>query len=265
MNADGFDADTYGAVLGMDFRLSPQFLLGVAGSYIDSEMDFDDGDSGDIRRWSIGAYASAQFDALYLDGSVTYGKDRYKVDRTIIVGGAGDPTYSGTDSLSSRYKGDVWIAHAETGFNWDLGETAKLQPFAGLNYTSVDHDGFTETGGGDLALVSTDGTGKSLQSRLGARLSGQWGSGDTVWIPELRAEWRHEFKDNPAWIQSSFTGLPGQPFTTVGSDVGDDIAVVGAGITAQFQGGWGLYFDYEGQFASGYDSHTAQGGVRVKF
>jgi outer membrane autotransporter protein len=265
INADGYEEDTYGAVLGMDFRVAPTVLLGVVGSYIDNDIDFDDGDFGSIRRWSVGGYASAQFDAIYLDGSFTYAKDKYRVDRTIITGGVANPLYDGSVGASSRYKGDGWIAHAETGLNWDLGENAKLQPFAGINYTSLDSDGVTETGAGDLGLNVLDGTGKSLQSRLGARLSGEWGSGDVVWVPELRGEWRHEFKDNPAWIDASLIGLPSQPFRTVGSRVSRDLAVVGAGISAQFAGGWGLYVDYQGAFASGYKSHIAQAGVRVKF
>ncbi|MEN3953516.1 autotransporter domain-containing protein [Iodidimonas sp. SYSU 1G8] len=265
LNAGGYEEDTYGAVLGMDFRVAPTVLLGVLGSYIDNDIDFDDGDFGSIRRWSVGGYASAQFDAFYLDGSFTYAKDKYRVDRTIITGGIANPLYDGTVGASSRYKGDGWIAHAETGFNWDLGESAKLQPFAGINYTSLDSDGVTETGAGDLGLNVLDGTGKSLQSRLGARLSGEWGSGDVVWVPELRGEWRHEFKDNPAWIEASLIGLPGQPFQTVGSKISRDLAVIGAGISAQFAGGWGLYVDYQGAFASGYKSHIAQAGVRVKF
>ncbi|MEN3977170.1 autotransporter domain-containing protein [Emcibacter sp. SYSU 3D8] len=264
-NADGYDEDTYGAVLGMDFNLSPTFLVGVVGSYIDDSIDFDDNDRASIKRWSIGGYASATWDAFYVDGSFTYASDNYKVDRTILTGGAACLAYNCTADASSKYGGDGWIVHAESGFNWLLGETARLQPFAGLNYTSIDHNGFSETGGGDLGLVGVDGTGKSLQSRLGARLSGEWGSGNVKWVPEVRAEWRHEFKDNPAWIEASLVGLPSQSFTTGGSQVGRDMAVVGAGISAQFQGGWGLFFDYQGAFSSGYNSHIAQGGVRVKF
>jgi outer membrane autotransporter protein len=264
-NADGFDEETYGAVLGLDMRVSPNFLVGIAGSYIDDKLDFDDGDNGKIRRWSIGGYASATFDAFYIDGSFTYASDNYRVNRTILLGGTGCLTYACTTGASSKYGGNGWIAHAETGFNWQLGEGAKLQPFAGLNFTDIDHDGFTEVGGGDLGLIGLDGTGKSLQSRLGARLSGEWGSGDVKWVPELRAEWRHEFENNPAWIQSALVGLPNDPFVTVGSRVGRDLAVVGAGITAQMASGWGFYLDYQGAFTSGYHSHIAQGGVRVKF
>lgn len=264
-NADGFKEDTYGAVLGMDFNLSPTFLVGVAGSYIDDSLDFDDGDLGKIRRWSIGGYASATFDAFYMNGSFTYASDDYKVNRTILVGGVGCLAYTCTTGAASKYSGDGWIAHAEAGFNWRLGESARLQPFAGLNYTNIDHNGFTETGGGDLGLIGLDGTGKSMQSRLGARLSGEWGSGSVKWVPELRGEWRHEFEDNPAWIQASLVGLPDDPFVTVGSHTGRDMAVVGAGITAQMASGWGLFIDYQAAFASGYSSHIAQGGVRVQF
>ncbi len=264
-NADGFDEETYGAVGGMDFQLSPNFLLGVVGSYVSDDLNFDDGDFGSIDRWSIGGYLSGNFDAFYIDGSFAYASDDYKVDRTILVGGAGCLTYTCTTGATSSYGGNGWIAHAEAGFNWWLGEGAKLQPFAGLNFTDMDHNGFTETGGGDLGLIGLDGTGKSLQSRLGARLSGEWASGGVRWIPEIRGEWRHEFEDNPAWIQASLVGLPNDPFVTVGSHVGRDAAVVGAGITAQLANGWGFYLDYQGAFASGYTSHIAQGGVRVKF
>jgi outer membrane autotransporter protein len=264
-NADGFDEDTYGVVLGFDYKLSPNFLLGIVGSYISDDLDFDDGDTGSIDRWSIGGYASGTWDAFYIDGSFTYASDNYKVNRTLLIGGTGCLAYNCTTGVSSKYDGDGWIAHAEAGFNWMLGDTAKLQPFVGLNFTDIDTDPFTETGGGDLGLDVLDGTGKSFQSRVGARLSGEWGSGEVKWVPELRAEWRHEFQDNPAWIQASLVGLPDEPFTTVGSHVSRDLAVIGAGISAQFQGGWGLYLDYQGAFASGYSSHIAQGGVRVKF
>jgi outer membrane autotransporter protein len=264
-NADGFDEEAYGVVVGLDYKITPNFLVGLAGSYISDDLDFDDGDTGEIDRWSVGGYLSGSWDAFYVDGSFTYVKDDYKVNRTIITGGAGCLLYNCSVGASGDYTGDGWIAHGEVGYNWMFGNGVKLQPFAGLNFVDVDADVFTETGGGDLGLNVLDGTGKSFQSRLGARLSGEWGSGNVKWVPELRAEWRHEFEDNPAWIQASLVGLPDDPFLTVGSHVSRDLAVIGAGITAQFTSGWGLYFDYQGAFASGYTSHIAQGGVRVKF
>ncbi|MBI1181037.1 MAG: autotransporter domain-containing protein [Alphaproteobacteria bacterium] len=265
VEADGYDEDTYGAVLGADFAVSPNVVLGIVGSYMDDNVKFDDGDRGKVKRWTIGGYVSATFDRFYMDGSVTYASDNYRVNRTIMYGDTSCLSYTCTQGASSKYDGNGWMAHAELGYVADLGGGTSLQPFAGLNYSSVSLDPFSETGGGDLGLDVLDGKGRSLQSRLGARLTGEWGSGTTKWIPELRAEWRHEFKDDPAWISANLAGLPNEPFTAIGSKVAGDLAVVGAGITAVMQNGVGLFLDYQGAFGSGYNSHLIQGGVRVRF
>lgn len=265
IEADGYEEETFGAVLGADFHLGPNVVLGVVGGYGDDSIDFDDGDEAKIKRWSIGGYVSATMDRFYIDGSLTYASDSYKVDRTIVYGDTSCLAFNCTDGASSKYDGDGWLAHAELGYVFTLGEGASLQPFAGLNYSTVSLDPFSEAGGGDLGLDVLAGKGKSLQSRLGARLTGEWGSGSTKWVPELRVEWRHEFEDQPAWIGASLNGLSGNPFTTIGSEVTEDLAVIGAGVTAIMGNGVGVFFDYQAAFGSGYNSHIIQGGVRVKF
>ncbi|MEN3953517.1 autotransporter outer membrane beta-barrel domain-containing protein [Iodidimonas sp. SYSU 1G8] len=265
IEADGYDEETFGAVLGADFHLGPNVVLGVVGGYGDDSIDFDDGDEGKIKRWSIGGYVSATMDRFYIDGSLTYASDSYKVNRTIVYGDTSCLAFNCTDGASSKYDGDGWLAHAEVGYVFAMGEGTSLQPFAGLNYSTVSLDPFSEAGGGDLGLDVLAGKGKSLQSRLGARLTGEWGSGSTKWVPELRVEWRHEFEDQPAWIGASLNGLSGNPFTTIGSEVTEDLAVIGAGVTAIMSNGVGIFFDYQAAFGSGYNSHIFQGGVRVKF
>jgi outer membrane autotransporter protein len=265
VEATGYDEDTYGAVLGADFQVSQNVIVGLVTGYMDDKLKFDDGDLGKIKRWSIGGYLSATINQFYIDGSLTYASDNYRVHRMIQYGDLSCLAFTCTTSASSKYDGNGVLGHAEVGYLFDLGNGAALRPFAGLNYSSVDADPFSETGGGDLGLDVIDGTGKSFQSRLGARLSGVWGDGSTKWIPELRAEWRHEFKDNPSWIVASLNGLPNDPFTAIGSKVTQDLAVVGAGVTALMSNGVGVFFDYQGAFGSGYHSHAIQGGVRVKF
>jgi outer membrane autotransporter protein len=265
VEATGYNEDTYGVVIGADFRVSPNVVIGVVTGYGDDKLDFDDGDLGKIKRWTIGGYLSATIDRFYIDGSLTYASDSYRVHRTIEYGTTTCLAFNCTTGASSKYDGDGILGHAEVGYMFDLGNGTSLRPFAGLNYSSVDADPFTETGGGDLGLSVADGTGKSLQSRLGARLSGEWGSGSTKWIPELRVEWRHEFKDDPAWIAASLNGLPSETFVAIGSKVTQDLGVVGAGVTALISNGVGVFFDYQGAFGSGYHSHAVQGGVRVKF
>jgi outer membrane autotransporter protein len=265
VEADGYDEDTFGAVLGADFQVSSNLTIGLVTGYMDDKLDFDDGDLGKIKRWTIGGYLSATIDQFYIDGSLTYASDNYRVNRTIQFGNTSCLAFNCTTGANAKYDGDGLMGHAEVGYLFDLGNGTELRPFAGLNFSTVDTDPFSETGGGDLGLDILDGTGKSFQSRLGARLSGVWGEGSTKWIPELRAEWRHEFKDNPSWIVANLNGLPNDPFVAIGSKVTQDLAVVGAGVTALMSNGVGVFFDYQGAFGSGYNSHAIQGGVRVKF
>ena len=267
-NAPGYDEETYGVVLGFDYQISDDVLIGIAGSYLNDDLEFDDNtDEAEIERFTIGAYLSATFDNVYIDVAFSYADDDYEVNRTVQYGGTTCPTFTCTMGASSDYSGDAILGYGEIGYIFDSSNSSLvIQPYVGISFSDVDVDGFTESGSGDLGLNVADGGGKSVQSRLGARLSGNWGEdGGTQIIPELRLEWRHEFENDPHSFNASLIGDSGIGFNTIGSDPTGDIAVVGAGITARFEGGIDAFFEYQGGFGSGYSSHIIQAGARIKF
>ena len=82
--------------------------------------------------------------------------------------------------------------------------------------------------------------------------------------PSIGGEWRHEFENDGARpINASFGGAA--PFTFATTPLGNDHAVVGAGVAVSAGGRLSLSADYTGQLAGGYDLHALTGGVRLSF
>jgi outer membrane autotransporter protein len=133
----------------------------------------------------------------------------------------------------------------------------------GARYISLDLDGFTETG--NIAALTIDSSDvDSLQSIVGLRLGADIPFGAVSLRPEIRGEWRHEFKnDDPRVITGSFGGVG--PFGFVTTPLGGDYGVFGAGFSISGGGPLSMIADYTMQFSGGYEIHAVTAGVRMTF
>jgi outer membrane autotransporter protein len=105
---------------------------------------------------------------------------------------------------------------------------------------------------------------ESLQSIVGLRLGAAVPAGRVTVRPSIRGEWRHEFEnDDPRVISGSFGGAG--PFGFVTRPLGDDHAVVGAGLSISGNGPLALVADYTGQLGGGYEVHALSAGLRLAF
>ena len=267
-NASGYDESMGGVVLGFDYQVSDNFLLGIGAMYLKNNIDFDEyDDEADIERWLIGGYGSYTQDNFYLDASFSYASDDYEVSRTVVYGDTSCLSFDCATTAEAEYDGDLFQTYGEFGWALATGNgNTLITPFAGISYVSLKTDEFTETGAGDLNLIVEDTKAKSVQTKLGARVT--WTStseSGTVWIPEIRAEWRHEFKDNPVEFDAALSGAPNANFTAIGSRFHGDFAVIGAGVTAVFGSGASAYLDYQLDVGSWGTGHTIMGGAQFNF
>ena len=77
--------------------------------------------------------------------------------------------------------------------------------------------------------------------------------------PSIRASWQHEYLYSDLPITAQFDAGAASSFTVTGPSVGQDSAIVNAGINVQWTPTIGTYFGYNGQLGrSNYDS---QGGT----
>jgi outer membrane autotransporter protein len=83
--------------------------------------------------------------------------------------------------------------------------------------------------------------------------------------PEVRVAWLHEYNDRSYPIDARFIGCPSF-FTVHEPTIGEDAALVTAGVTVQFNPNVALFGHYDGVFGSGnYDNNSVSGGLALSF
>lgn len=231
---DPYDYRNYTIVGGLDYRVSPAMVLGVALSYSDTKSDFDQG-LGDIksRTASVAGYGTFYVDQWYVEAFLGYGGVDYDTKRNINIPSNNPAVAPLRATATAGPKGHEWSASVGIGRNFPFG-TATMAPSARLTYVKVRNKAFTEdepTLG--LGLSVQDRSVKSLQTSLGARASTVVSSGMGVFTPYASAHWVHEFKNDQASIVSKYVNDPfNTTFAIPTQNPTRNYAVVGLGTTA---------------------------------
>ena len=155
-NEAGFDFHTYGVIAGIDYRFTPQLVLGVAFTYQSTNNDLDNtitlvrnvptsvnGGSADTRSFGVSLYGTYYvLEQFYVDGMLGFGWNDYRLDRVISYG------LGGTTPLVNQ------IAHAEpnghqfsfsVGAGYDFRQGAlTFGPLVRLQYLKLNIDGYQE-------------------------------------------------------------------------------------------------------------------------
>ncbi len=250
--AHGYYLPTGGVIFGADYRVSPNFAIGLTGGYAHTNGDLLYS-SLDVDGGTIGAYATAFGGGFYINGAVTGVFNDYEIHRDALLGTANGDT-NGRD-----FNGLI-----AAGYEWKSGGLT-IGPTVSYQYTYVEFDGFTEHGS-LLPLTYPDQNANSSRTALGAKISYDWRVGHILVRPELRAAWQHEFGDTENSIISSFANGAGNSFTVNGPEIGRDSLLIGAGAAVIFNDRVSVYAYYDGELArTNYSSNNVSAGVRVSF
>ena len=252
-NAPGFDITTGGFTLGVDYRVTPNFAVGLNGGYARSDADLVNNGRLTVDGGKLGLYATYFSGGFYLDGAVSGGRNNYDLRRSALLGSA----HGKTDG--NEFNGLIGAGYDWKMNCWSFGPTATFQ------YTDVELDEFSEEG--SLApLRFPEQSQDSKRSALGFKIAHDSKlSGGVIVRCEARGAWQHEFSDNAYPIDSQFASGAGSVFTVHGPRTGEDSALVGAGVAVQWNARASTYLSYDGQFRDNYDSHNVSGGVRISF
>lgn len=254
-NARGFDLTTGGFTLGVDFRLTPNFVLGLNAGYARTGADLTGNGRVTVDGAKAGLYATYfTGTGFYVDAAVNGGYNNYDTRRGAVQGTAIGST--------SGYEINGLIG---MGFDWKRGDLT-IGPVASVQYSHVNVNSFRERGSLSALRVS-DQSGESLRSALGFKASYDirpLGTGIVI-RPEVRAAWQHEFSDSGFALDSRLAN-GGGTFNVRGPEIGDDSVLVGAGVAVLWNERTSTYVYYDGEFGrSNYDSSNVSGGVRLTF
>ena len=220
----GYDANTYGTMIGYDMPIGPDTRVGVGIGYAGSAInDKSLGNHTDVDSFQATAYAGHKSGPWYVNGDLSFGWNDYSGARNIAFPGV-------NRTALSSYNGQDYTAFATTGFNIPaMGFT--ITPLASLQYTNVSIGGFSETGAGAVNLAVQSQSYNFLESGLGAKVSHDFIYEGMGILPEVHAKWLHELT-NPTPSQTASFAVPGSAsFSTTGLKTADDTYNIGAGIT----------------------------------
>ena len=256
---DGFDADTYGVALGADAPFGERVVAGLALSYADTDVDMKQATRNSLQIDSIrlAAYGSYNADDYYMDGQVAYASNSYDTERFIVpISQVAKGDHDG-DQYSVRVRGGYPIATDSGLF---------ITPNAGVNYTYLQEDGYTETGAGNAGLTIDTDDVEVLVLSLGVKFAYPVTTKNEVtWIPEFSLTYAYDTIGDEVEIDSNFVGVTGAAFITNGANVEQEAIKAGLKVRAFSQGNFSFAAGYDYVDKKDYDSQSLTATVRYDF
>jgi uncharacterized protein YhjY with autotransporter beta-barrel domain len=285
LNQTGFDFKSTGLTAGADYRLTDHLVLGAAIGHSNGDADFADGSAQLDSHTTTGSlYATYYNQSFYVDLIGTYGHVGYNEQRTTSF--SIDPsvspllpsncTVSGlcTDDTNGSTAGRQLSFGANAGYSFYRGGLG-FGPDLALSYTHLHVDGFSENDPDvrGLALVYDDQIGESLLLKAGGHLSYAISTPFAVILPQVRAHYIHEFKNDDRALSVHFlddptintpTG-PVSSFVVFTDQPQRDYLEYAVDLTMQFTYGFSAFVDYSSLANDGaIRSHELTLGVRVQ-
>jgi autotransporter-associated beta strand protein len=252
-NATGYDVNTGGFTLGVDYRFTSFLAVGLTAGYANSNVNLNAGGNIDVNSGKIGVYATAFSQGFYLDTAISGGPSGYNSHRTALQGTASGSTNGGDF--------DFLVA---AGYDWKYGGLT-IGPIASFQLGYVGIDAFSESGS-LAALKFPDQNFESERTGFGGRVSYDWKIGHVTVIPEFRATWVHEYGDTAFSIVAGFASGAGNSFTVTSAETGRDSLAIGAGVSVIWNDRVSTYVYYDGEVArTNYQYNAVTGGVRITF
>jgi uncharacterized protein YhjY with autotransporter beta-barrel domain len=278
----GFDFRNTGINAGVDYRLRDDLVVGVAYGHSSGSAIFTDGTGRlDSRGNSVSLYGTYYAGELYVDAIGTFGHIGYGATRSTSFSINSDSNASPTNCVGTDCSVDM---NADTGarqlsFGTNVGygfhyRGLTFGPDGALDYTRIDVNPFEESDPSQsgMALAFDRQTGESLVLKAGGHLSYALNTPFAVILPDLRAHYVHEFKDDQRAVSAHFvddpsasTNDPVSHFVIFTDRPAQSYFDWTAGISAQFPYGLSAFIDYDSVAGEDYiHTHEFAFGIRLQ-
>jgi outer membrane lipase/esterase len=253
----GYDFNTAGLTIGIDYRFTDKFVGGVAFGYSDNNVKID-GKSGKLDSTGLTATLYGSYyptDRFYMDVSVSTGTNDYdqqrQVDYQLSEVGA-----VVSETLKTDYDGD------ETGFTFGTGYDFSKNgwtfgPTLFVEYVDISIDAYDErlVNGGVAGFTLGWATHikkqdyESLIPSIGFQFSKAWSRPWGVIIPQGHVSWAKELKNDDTIISGYFLGDTGQVnFELLTDALDEDFFEAGLGFSAMFPNNKSAFLMVDGDF-----------------
>ncbi|WP_439889241.1 autotransporter outer membrane beta-barrel domain-containing protein [Pseudomonas sp. MBLB4123] len=247
----GYDADSQGIAVGADGKLNTQTTLGLAYSYLTSDVRSQSGNKTDIEGHALTLYGGFEQGPWFADASLTYGRNDNESKRYI----------AGTRAKGD-YDSQLWGLSLLGGYGIDLGQGLLLEPRVAGRYSNVQIDSFREKGS-SAALATGEQRFEVGEIGAGVRLAGDFAAGQGRLEPEAKLMAYHDFIADQASSTSAFL-VGGTPFVTNAAKPARDSYEAGLGLTYR-RGAASLGLSYDYLTKADYAADTVQARLRYDF
>ncbi|WP_458378974.1 autotransporter domain-containing protein [Pseudomonas chlororaphis] len=248
---EGYDANSHGIAVGADGQLNADTTLGLAYSYLDSDVKSSSGNKTDVTGHALTLYGDWSHDNFFVDASLMYGWNDNESKRYV----------AGTRAKGD-YDSEIFGVNALAGYSLRLDRHLLLEPQIGARYANVMIDSYREKGS-SAALNVASQRYEVGEMGIGARLAAAFDLGRGSLEPEARVMAWHDFIADKANTTSTFV-LGGTPFTTSGASPVRDSYETSLGATYRV-GAWSLGGSYNYLTKTDFSADTFTAKVRYDF
>jgi outer membrane autotransporter protein len=257
----GFESDSVGPTIGVDYMLGTSGVIGAAFDYSHGFGEYDNnyGDF-DTDSYTFIVYGSYfPIDEAFIDLALGVGRKEFS-NHHLDPGGGASKVRGDTDGIE-------FTADLSGGYDFSFGGFT-VGPRVGLHYKQTDTNGFTETSSDPGASLDQyfDNSDDSLTGTVGFQASYAISTSFGVVVPSVNAEYVREFlddRDNQTILLGSGPGVP----VSVALDQPDrNHFNVGAGVVVVLPDGISPFLSYEAEVANYLEeTHSVTAGVRLGF
>jgi outer membrane autotransporter protein len=253
-------ASSYGVAAGIDWRASPDTVLGFALAGGGTGWGLTQGlGTGRSDALMAGLYGATHVGPAYVAGSFGYANHWFTTNRTGFA----------ADQLTASFNGQSVGARLEGG--WRIPVTngravVGITPYAAAQAQWFRTPAYSETDltAGGFGLTYDAMTAHDTRGELGARFDALTAFAGMPLILRGRVAWAHDWVSNPA-LSGVFQALPGATLTMEGAPIADNSALTSASAELRLSPSWSLGAKLDGEFASGARTYTGTGLLRYSW
>jgi uncharacterized protein with beta-barrel porin domain len=252
------NSQIYGLATGLDYRIAPDTIVGLAlGGGTSWQLGQGLG-NGHADMFQAGVYGRRDLGLAYVAGAFAYSQQDVTTNRNV--------TLAGFDSLQSDFAANLVSARAEGGYRLAYG-LANITPYGAVQAQELflpATSEFATLGSAQFALSNPSRSFNATRTELGAwfdtKALGLFPTqqGLTVYS---RLAWAHDF-DNEGISTAFFQSLPGSTFLINSSKPAHDGALVTAGFECNLADGWSVLAKFDGEFSSTTAIFAGTGTIR---
>lgn len=247
----GYDAHSRGIAVGADGKLNDQLTLGLAYSFLNTDVNSDGGNKTEVDGHAFTLYGGYELGNYFVDASLTYGVSDNSSKRYI----------AGT-TAKGDYDSSLLGLNLVGGYGIQLDNGLLVEPRVAARYSNVKIDSYSEKGSSAALKV---GAQRYEVAELGAgvRLAGSFAAGQGTLEPQAKLMAYHDLAADRASSTSTFV-LGSTPFVTSGAKPVRNSYEAGVGVDYRLGAvTLGVSYDYVGK--TGFDADTVQAKLRYDF